>query len=599
MNLPQQKRVFDPVNNKFTSVDTSRGILIKEYNDFCEKCPTEDIYDFSSGKCKKIDNKLVKNKLKDEIAYCKKYNKAMKRDISADSRIVDNILNIRIPEKFFNKSGLKVKDFIMDSISSKNSFLAKKLNIKNLAYVEYVNFIPVLIYTLYQLFSLNPELKSILVKSVSKVLSSTKGGLVSIYIKVFTEYIKSDFLIALVSKFSFTKFIAFVTSVLAVFSNLPSSSGENKQKMTRVAEVIATGKNVPFDIFNLDNSGTMYSDTRKSINPDSTESSLLKNYLRGTYRESDNTVSLAKLGLNNKTVGDSNTRLVFGYDDIHSMPFVEIQPGNYKSKKSVFIIPEKERESKISELVEKTTSLIKVLERTQDSFSKLRENIQKSKQLKEMDDDIENLKSQQENVKKFTAPYGRISKKISEVSKKSERLKKELGEFTDISDEEKKQINPKIKSVTEWKNSLLSIRKELIKLNSSNFNFSYNDFKETADSATRFVKTINDPEISVTRLPFISNSQSKIDSTTLVDIGKTPSIIQRSSIFKNLNKKSPPLSISPKKTSPSSIFSSKDIMNELFGDTSDSDEETNKLIGIIKNSKENKPNIKEYRPDDN
>jgi hypothetical protein len=584
MNLPVQKRVFDPVNNKFTNIESRKGMLIKEYNDFCEKCPVEDIYDFASGKCKKTTDKRVKNKLKEEIEYCKKYNKAMKRAISDDSRIMSNILNIRIPDKFFNKPNLKIRDFVSEIVSSKNTFLAKRLNIKNLAYAEYVNFIPILIYTLYKLISLNPELKSILLSAISKILSSTKGGLVSIYIKVFTDYIKSDFLMSLVSQFSFTKFIAFVTSVLAVFTNMPTSSRENSQKMTRVSEIIATGKNVPFDIFNLDHTNTV-SDTRKTINPDPTETYLLKETIKADYKDSDNTISLAKLGINNKITASENTQLEFGYDDERELPFVKIKPfGNIKARKDVLIIPEKERKNKIEDLINKTTTIIKILEKKQKSLIKLREDIKKSKYVKELNEDIQKTELEKEKNRKGSYLYNKLSKKISTDTKKYDKLKKELESFSDIPLEEKKTIADNLRNITEWNSTLLSLRREMKKINSTNFNFSYIDFKYRIDTSERFVKTFDDTAIRVTKLPtvgkkekensddFFKKSKSSPETNSLIQDLSNKHFIERDfgkesyNIFKIIPKKSmspPKKSMSPPKKSMSPPKKSMSPKNSL------------------------------------
>ena len=91
------QNIYDPVNDIFVDYNSENGRLIRKNNDMCDKCGVSEVFDILNAKCKSIKNKTIAKKYKDEIEYCSKYNKKIRKLARTESKILDNILNIKLP----------------------------------------------------------------------------------------------------------------------------------------------------------------------------------------------------------------------------------------------------------------------------------------------------------------------------------------------------------------------------------------------------------------------------------------------------------------------------------------------------------------------
>jgi len=198
----KSSKIFDPLNNKFIPLSSEQGKLIQLYSGVCEKCEPSKIFNQSSKRCIKKTSPIAKQILKKEIEFCNKYDIAAKRQNEKGIKILDEIMDIKIPANVINqKKPLKVKKFLENYGQDPNS-LAKLLKIKNVNYVIIVNTLGVLFFGLYKLMAQNPEVYNFLKNKIKQIIDksgSKQDGVINYLLNILKKIDSRLFIGALAS----------------------------------------------------------------------------------------------------------------------------------------------------------------------------------------------------------------------------------------------------------------------------------------------------------------------------------------------------------------------------------------------------------------
>jgi hypothetical protein len=482
------------MNGKFIDAKSEQGKQISEINKICEKCNMDKIYNPNTKRCVSLKGSNAE-KYKNEINYCKKYFDYKMLSVNGDIKVFENILNIKIPKKFVkNNKSFLIKDIFKSHIEhSKEKSFASKLNIKDVRYKKYINYLPALMYSIYQVLSINTEAREYLVSSILNILSNIKGGVLALYIKVCVEYLNTPYLVNILSHFSFSKFFVFITGILVVITNLPSRLMGNKYAVRRISDVALNEDPV------LSNIKPLNQDTYKPVILDEAQKTIISKY--NAYNYYDKTINLSKLGINTAEAADPNTKIAIGYDDYIQLPFVELF--NRNGKKSYWIFSQENRKQKINEIKNKSESLIKELDSKIQSITDIRESHSAYLKTLRLRDTIQQSEEELSSVKKYTPIYNKSTKKLETLKKELEETDKYLQKkkYTPLDPNELKLLQPKLTHISHWKSTIANTYKYSNKLDNSNINIYYPTMMQTIDSATNFVKSIDQLNINVPQIP--------------------------------------------------------------------------------------------------
>ena len=443
-------KVYDPVSNEWVDEKSEPGITIKKFNEMCNSCDNNNVYDFNTGKCRNWkDNKRVHELFEKEIEYCKLYNKAMKKAVSSDTKIVKNILDIKID------NGLKIKDIISAAGFSSGKFgknLAKKLKIKNLRYAKYVNYIPVIISVL---VSLNPDSREFVKKGIITITKTVTGGIAKGIFEFFIGNVKkNNFISKVASKFSFSKFVVFITGVISAFTNLGGKGNSDEESFSKVTRDVAEDYGF-YDTVNY--------------MPDSMSEYILSEYAPGSYIKGSSSINLRKLGLSSKEV--SNDRLLrFEYSDPDSKVIAVSSLGKFP-----IIMSENERIKAKGILLKETDNLSNKVSRHLTDVKNSRMINKGIKTIESLKNSIHLQKETLQNLDRRTYEYRKASAK---VKKESDELKKLTSQIPSYSEGLKGIDIEKIKKFTDLSKKITEIKQDFSKINNSNFNFTLNKLND-------------------------------------------------------------------------------------------------------------------------
>jgi hypothetical protein len=136
----KSSKVINPLTGETVNAKSTLGKDIVIFNRICKKCPVDKVFDISINKC--IPKLNSPETLKDQINYCNQYDKLIrnkktlsKRNLIFDKKIIENILNIRIPKHLINNKSMKFGDIIKDKTKHIKAFsFAKRLGIYDINY---------------------------------------------------------------------------------------------------------------------------------------------------------------------------------------------------------------------------------------------------------------------------------------------------------------------------------------------------------------------------------------------------------------------------------------------------------------------------------
>lgn len=518
-SLKVDNKIFDHINNKFVDLNTPHGQQIKALNNICELCPANKIYNPNTKRCISKTGKMA-GVLGNEIAYCNKYDSYIKRTINSDMKIIENILNIRIGKNLLpkNKKSFKIKQIFEENLRKSDPNLATRLNIKDLRIKGYINYLPSLFYALVQVINMNTDIKKYVLSSISSIISVIKSGIVSTYLKIFTDYIKSPFLINIIANLSFTKFLVFISGLMVILTNLPSRL-RNKSSISRITEIGLTGKDgAPFTVEDK----LLRYDFNKPVQLNETSKLIVNNL--NAYNNRNSTISLSKLGLNTREIADKDTRLNFNYDDNRQLAYAEVF--SKSSRNSYYILPKQTRSDQLKEIKSKTKELTKLFEEKKKEISDIRDSHSKYLKSLELTDTLVKLEEERDTLKKYTPMYNRYTSRVnkirSELLDTQNYLKKT--NYTPLDIKELSKLQPKMSSILNWQSSLNKMSKDIYQLDETNFNVYYPVFSNTLDSAKNELANLNQPDIVITAKPVMS-STSQIQTrqpTTVTAVTSIP-----------------------------------------------------------------------------
>lgn len=484
--MSTSSKIYDHIAGKFVDAQSEEGKQIAKINKICDKCNIDKIYNPLTKRCVSQKGSNA-DKYSDEINYCKKYYSYKMKSINSDINVFNNILNIKIPKKFVkNNKSFLIKDiFDKKLVDSQEKSLAAKLNIKNIKYKKYINYLPALVYSIYQVLSMNSEARGYLISAITSILNTFKGGIMALYIKICVDYLNTPYLISILSNFSFNKFFVFITGILVVLTNLPSKLLGNKYVTRRISDVTLNGKTNPI----LANITPLNTDTYKKVELNEAQQTILSKF--NAYNNYDKTVNLSKLGINTVEVADPNTNITFGYDDISQTPFVELI--NRTGKTSYWIFPKERRIKNINEIKNKTESLINELDSKKQGVIDTRESHSNHLKSLRLRDNIQQATEDLETLRKFTPIYNKTSKKLESMKKELDETNNYLRKkkYTVLDPVELKVLQPKLTEISNWKYTVSDLYKYSKKLDNSNINAFYPTMMQTIESATNFVKSVD------------------------------------------------------------------------------------------------------------
>lgn len=481
--IKRSSKIYDPIEKKFIDIKSTYGKKIQQYNEHCNKCPNDKIYNINTGKCVDKSSAYAKKNFKFEIEYCEALNSSK----AVNDRILNNIFNIKIPGKLLkNKSTLKIKDILPEG--NYKFDLASKLNIKNLKLKEYVNYIPILLFIIFQLRSLSPEISGYIIKKVKNVLKLGEDNLVSKYLKLCTDYIVSPILVDIISKLSISKFIEYISGVIVIISNLPRRF-YNKSTIRRVSEVNLTKSDIPFTI-NPDNIKESVI-KRKNIKLDENDIRNIEEF--NAYNKTSSELNLSKLGINTQQIHNIK-KMKFKYDDNITQPYLQILDNTYPSPiRWIVLYSQKERKNLYNKLNKNIDELSQSLRDKSDKLRDIRRNNINYKKLEKLEEKLRNSKSILEDEKRTTKKYRDIMNDIDEYKKKIKDIRLSLpDDYVPPNEKVLTALDDKLNKVTSWQTEIRKLKNTInTSINESNFNYYYPEIDKVYKSGIDFINSEN------------------------------------------------------------------------------------------------------------
>lgn len=406
--------VYDPISDTFVDQNSERGRLIKRYNDLCEKCGVSEVFVTAENKCKSIKNKSVLKKYEDEINYCKKYNKKIRKLVKTESKILENILNIKLP----GGKGI-LKDYVPE-ISNDNPGIKKisrNTGVKDTLLSKIINFSPVVVFTIYKLAAENPELAKYAAKKAIEIISDSKGAIGSFFTKTVLKNINFGSMKAIVSGLSFSKFLQFFTGLAVVISNF--SFEKNKKTSDNIQ------KTQVFDEFTDNYSSSIFDGdivkiNKETIDPVSLYDLEKTGLLTGKNRDS---VSLRTLGIKSqdivKTTKQSRNPAIIitkaGVNNETGIPYVIVKSD--ARDRVIDILPENTRKAELKNIKEEISRLSKI---TDENLSETEKMLQAITLVNQLNNKKSQLSLQEQNR---TNPLRRTRKEMETEKKLSQEIK--------------------------------------------------------------------------------------------------------------------------------------------------------------------------------
>lgn len=589
-------KVFDPISMKFIDPNTSIGNKIKKYNKMCEKCPDNKILNIVTNNCVLKKGKNL-DKFSNEINYCDKYKLAIKKNTNSNKKILDNILNIKIPKNIFNiKKDIKIKDIYDQNKNKLNIDLAEKLNIqKNNNFSNYINYIPVLLFSIFQVISTNPDVAKYVLDTISFILTNEKG-LFAKFIRICTYYV-SPFLIKIISSLNIKKFFLFISGLIMTITNM-SPKTVNKNTINKISEQVLTGKRNPFTL-NTEIPFTL--DHQKRVD-NITEFGQISIQKLNAYNPVNKSVSLSKLGLNYKDIIDPHTSLNFGYNDINRMPFVEVINNTKRIKTSVYLLPYKDRIKQIEKIKSQIADYTNILNSSKSEIIKSRSMYDKYINSLELTNEIQEIEDLNEKFRKGTPVYNKNRQKLIKNTRKLNEIKSilESENYVPISEPELNTLSSRLSNVIETTNNLRQTKKSLSNINHTNFNWFQSDLLSSLES---FKNTINSINKNIFIIP--KNKMSKVDispSSSLTEINNSITVKHLNSNFNAINNALPTIKEESKMSSNLNL-SKKEVDSTIMEmlmeyEKKETDEPIAKKIANFKEMKNQKRSVKTIDEDD-
>lgn len=531
----KSSRIYDPILNNFTPLNSDRGRIILKSNEMCDKCDTDKIYNINTNRC--VSKKGKYNQiLAKEIEYCEKYVKAMKESRATDKKIIKNILNIKIPRHFLKgkKKSIMVKDF-MDNINNPNQYdskLALNLNIKDEKYAYIISVIPGLLYGLYEIMVKHPEVSKYLLNAIKTISSKSGKGIASFFINVFTKYFNSPFLMRMVSGLSFKKFMAFISSVAVVVSNLPAKMF-NKKTVENIAERTLIGNDIPYYL--ADARDNYDEEDQYKEHELSEMDKITLSRFKNVYDEDEaNKINLSSLGINLANVRNKGTKLIFDEDHETQEPYVQIHTP-YQKPKSVYIFQETKRKQHLKDFKRQTEKLLKTLDNKKNSIIDMKNNQKKYTITKEIKKTNKDLKEMLNDLEKGSEEYNDIKSRLNFNLSQLKETEQEIKDFKPFeSPAESKKMQDILGHTVNWTTSLKKLKKDFDDsiLNENNVNYYHGEIMHTLDNASNFIKSTNQKNIKdALSSTFTGGPQQKSSSNIFL----TPSEVSRNTNVSSIN----------------------------------------------------------------
>lgn len=487
----KSSKIYDPVSEKFTPLNSEKGKLILKNNEMCNKCPSDKIYNATTKRCvsKKGKNFIL---LEKEIKYCNKYNKAIKEAKNTDKKIIDNILKIKIPGKMLNgEDGITIKRF-MSKIEKAERLtypLSQRLNIKDPRYALIVDFIPNILHGVVQLMKNSPETFEFLKNKIKNILSGYKKSIAGFLIFVFTSYLASPFIVNILSKFSFTHFIAFITSLFAVVTNLPYNR-VNKNSVNHVANTALFGDEIPSDP-SINSDKFPKKDLKKVARELSEIEMEYLESIEGAYNPQNKTLDLASLGINIPEIANDSTKIVFSKTDNGQLKSFIIFP---RYRHNLIILEDYRRKRELSKLETYTKNILRKLNDKKQEILNTMENRKNIGLIEDLEDDVQKFTNFRNNYKKSSEEYKKMSDVIdshlSDIKKYRKKIKESKEEVDIVGSI--KNLDILLKKIGDWVKELNIIKKDFENFNitEKNINYYHENLSNKLNTASNFIKSI-------------------------------------------------------------------------------------------------------------
>lgn len=517
--------VYDPISDIFVDQNSDRGRMIKRYNDLCEKCGVSEVFVTAENKCKSIKNKSVLKKYEDEINYCKKYNKKIRKLVKTESKILENILNIKLP----GGKGL-LKDYVPKIPTEPTGLkkISKNTGVKDTLLSKIINFSPVIVFTIYKLAAENPELAKFAAKKAIEIISDSKGAIGSFFTKTILKNINFGSMKTIVSGLSFSKFLQFFTGLAVVISNFSfeknKKTSENIQKTQVFEEFVDNYSSSIFDgdivkinvetldpasLYDLENSGLLTGKNRDSVSL-STLGIKSQDVVKATKQTRNPSLNISKAGISIET----------------GMPFVVL--GSNMNGKIIEVLPVKDRKRELQQirknLVVFSDRLSYRLKNTEKKIDAIRAvNILNSKK-SSLSLINQSASGSQKRSKKEIKKENKLNRDIKEIeskiaiefgTKKNKNWAFEQYETNNISDLENSK-----RTIVRTKDEIKKLLGVLENINDDNYNYYRNEIKNVKnleDTKDVFIKRVDVPKIvSAFNEGSLQKDKQKIQEISLV-----------------------------------------------------------------------------------
>ena len=232
----KENQVKDPFTGDVFNIDTTRGKELKDFINYCERCPHDRVLYFKNGKCIDKQGRVARKnkKMKKIIKFCNQYDKGL---LKTDKKpLLDQLYEIKIPG--LPGKTIRVKDLLQQkTVRFTTTRVGSQYDFRKISRITFNVFITIII-ILFVMAQSPKATRDFLSKKVHRILGKAPGKTFDKFLTFFT-FAENPMLLKFFTGNPLEKMVIILTSTWGVFIGLFSGGRDNhNSRLNRIEDSI-------------------------------------------------------------------------------------------------------------------------------------------------------------------------------------------------------------------------------------------------------------------------------------------------------------------------------------------------------------------------
>lgn len=236
----KENQVKDPFTGDVFNIDTTRGKELKDFINYCERCPHNRVLYFKNGKCIDKQGRVARKnkKMKKIIKFCNQYDKGLLK--TDEKPLLDQLYEIKIPG--LPGKTIRVKDLLQQkTVRFTTTRVGSQYDFRKVSRYTFNVFITIII-ILFVMAQSPKATRDFLSKKVHRILGYASGKTFDKFLTFFT-FAENPMLLKFFTGNPLEKMVIILTSIWGVFIGLFSGGRDSQQSKLDKIEASMKEKN--------------------------------------------------------------------------------------------------------------------------------------------------------------------------------------------------------------------------------------------------------------------------------------------------------------------------------------------------------------------